>query len=112
MAAMKQGINIPVVCVVGLIGTLIMVNLVLGVQAWYFWSTDRLMAERAQGARDRDLRLLTAEQTANMTAVRFTDESKQTVAVPIDMAIDMWLADNAKEASGQNAGPVAASSAE
>ncbi|MEM8873956.1 MAG: hypothetical protein AAGD32_06815 [Planctomycetota bacterium] len=107
MAAMKQGINVPVVSMVGLIALLIMVNLVLGVQAWYYWSTDRLMAERAQDARDRDLRMLSEEQTANMTAVRFTDDSKQTVAVPIDMAMDMWLDANATDGTTPSSGATA-----
>lgn len=101
MAAMKQGINVSVVSIVGLVGVLIMVNLVLGVQAWYNWSTDRLMADRNQNGRDRDLRMLSEEQIGNVSQVRFTDDSKQTVALPIATAMDMWLDANANRSTEQ-----------
>ena len=96
MATMKQGINTPLVAVVGLIAGLLFVIVILGVQGWYAWQTDKIRAATYEGARDRDLARITAEQTENLKRVGYTSDARDAVALPIDAAMARWL-----EANGQ-----------
>ena len=92
--AMKQDIKVSIIVIVGTIGILILVLSALMVQGWYYWQNDKITAERYQNARDRDLVRVTAEQRDNLARLGYADETRATAALPIDRAIDLWLAEH------------------
>ena len=104
MATMKQGINTPLVAVVGLIAALLFVIVILGVQGWYAWQTDKIRAAAYEGARDRDLTRIVAEQTENLKRVGYTSDARDAVALPIDAAMARWLEANAQPGADADAG--------
>jgi hypothetical protein len=73
---------------------IIFILLVLMVQGWYYWQVDKITATNAQNSRDRDLARLVAEQQANNQRLGYADDSRELAAIPIDLAMDLWIAEH------------------
>ena len=66
MASIRQDINVGLIAFIGIVGSMVLLILVLGVQGWYAYESDRIRAERYDADQNLDWINLKAEQYANI----------------------------------------------
>ena len=109
MASVRQDIDVGLVAFVGIVSAMVLLIAVVGVQAWFAYETDKVLAERYEHDRNLDWIALKNEQYANIGdavgnatiyadnegvelpgvagGYRFADEAKTTLVVPIHVAM-------------------------
>jgi hypothetical protein len=80
-------VNTLGVVVVGLAGALLVYISFVGLQAYYYAQTSVLEAERDAEGKSAELRTLLAEQESELKGYRRLDAAKNTVTLPIDVAM-------------------------
>jgi len=87
------GIQIGKVVFVGLLGAILTIDAVVGLQALYYWQLDR--AERSESLYRPPAKLesLLAAQRARLTDYRVVDAKKRLVAIPIHRAMELVVAE-------------------
>jgi hypothetical protein len=66
MASVRQDVNVPLVAFVGIVSSMVLLILVLGVHAWFGYEQDLVLSERYAADRNVDWIALKAEQYANI----------------------------------------------
>jgi hypothetical protein len=98
--ALRQPANVRTILVVGAISALLLLVIVLAVDAGYRWyesSQEAQYDNRPVGIAPR----LRDEQTRKLSEYRWVDESQRIVAVPVDRAMGMMLAEAATRPATQ-----------
>jgi hypothetical protein len=95
--AFKQEVNVPLVLTIGIISGLLVLVIVIGMQAWYQSEEQNEMAVKAAEAAQRPDNWLVQLQRGQQLVIdekpHWTDEQKQSVAIPIGQAME-YLADH------------------
>lgn len=87
------GIQIGRVVFVGLLSVILMVDIVVGLQAMYYWQLDRTETAEELFQPPAKLTALTAAQQAQLTDYRIVDAKKGIVAIPISRAMSLVVAE-------------------
>ncbi len=107
-AAKQQGdLDIASIVAVAAIGTLLVVLLIIGVEAYFFKAQDAAYAA-AYATPDLEITKVKAEQQALLNAYLVPESGKGTLHIPIDRAIELTVRDGA---AGPASVPVAAAPA-
>lgn len=86
---MNYGIQLGKVVFVGLLGVVLTVDFVVGLQALYYWQLDRIEASEDASQQPANLAALTTGQEKRLTEYRMLDAEKGTVCVPIARAMKL-----------------------
>jgi hypothetical protein len=98
----EYGIQIGKVFFAGLLSLILTTDLVVGLQALYYWQVHQ--AETTQDFFERPMKLesLLTVQRTRLTDYRVVDAKKETVTIPIDRAMDLVVAElSAKDRTGE-----------
>jgi hypothetical protein len=94
------GINIGKVFFVGLLSVIVTVDIVVGLEALYYWQVTQTEAAEDADPRPANLRALLEVQQKQLTDYRVLDGKKGIVSIPIDRAMDLTLAELSRQDAG------------
>jgi hypothetical protein len=99
--AYKQEVNVPLIVTIGIIGGILVLVCVIGVQAWFQSEEQNEIALKAQEAEQRPDNWLSVLQDSQKAAIgvatttqpsttdaHWADQKKGTVAIPVAQAMD------------------------
>lgn len=111
MASVRQDINVGLIAFIGLVGSMVLLIVVVGVQAWFGYETDAIREARYASGLNLDWIRLRDEQYANLgdpvgngtiyasasgelegSGYRWTSEAKETAVMPIHAAMAAFVA--------------------
>jgi hypothetical protein len=87
------GIQIGKVVFVGLLSVIVTVNIVVGLEALYYWQLGRVEVAEESYQPPAKLKSLLAAQQTRLTDYRIVDAKKDIVAIPIGRAMELVVAD-------------------
>lgn len=87
------GINIGKVFFVGLLSLIVTTDIVVGLEALYYWQLNQTEAVEDAQPRPANLTALIEAQQNQLTDYRVLDRKKGIVSIPIDRAMELVLAD-------------------
>jgi hypothetical protein len=93
----KQNINIPLIVTVGLISSVLVFVIILGIEAWFYNELEDEQAIKHDGQSNWKLADQEMAQQEKLHTYRKVDDAKQVVAIPIEEAIKL----TAKKYSGR-----------
>jgi hypothetical protein len=94
--ANRQGVKIDHVLVIGAVAGFILIVLVIGVQGWFLDEVHQETARKWDNTPVQWLADLRAGQQQKIGSYRWLDRQKQTVAIPIDAAMKLLIANVGK----------------
>jgi hypothetical protein len=97
------GIQIGKVVFVGLLGVILTIDIVVGLQALYYWQLDRVETAEAAYPPPRTLETLVSAQRAQLADYRMIDAKKEIVAIPIGRAMKLVVAELSRSGSATTA---------
>lgn len=86
-----QDVNVPLILTIGVIGSLLLIVTVVGVQAWFHFESYQERQRKVYEVKDRELVTLQTAQRERLQGSRWMDEQQQRASVPIDDAMQMYL---------------------
>jgi hypothetical protein len=89
-------VNTPVIAAIGLVAVLLLVAFVLFLQVLYYRADAQQEAEKVIAQPPVELINLQTQQQAKLASYAWVDAKKGTVAIPIDRAMTLVLADPAR----------------
>jgi hypothetical protein len=87
------GINIGKVFFVGLLSVIVTADIVVGLEALYYWQLGETQVVEDAEPRPANLRALVEAQQKQLTDYRVLDKKKGIVSIPIGRAMDLTLAE-------------------
>jgi hypothetical protein len=117
MASVRQDINVGLLVFIGLVGAMVLLIIVLGVQAWFAFETDLIIRDRYRQDENRAYNALKSEQLANIgdpignsiiysaaidppvgygsaEGYRWTSDTRETAVIPIHEAMAQIVREN------------------
>jgi hypothetical protein len=94
------GINIGKIFFVGLLCVIVTIDIVVGLEALYYWQLNQIEAVEDAESRPANLRALLEAQQKQLTDYRVLDGKKGIVSIPIGRAMDLTLAELSRRESG------------
>jgi hypothetical protein len=91
-----QGIKIGHILVIGAVAGFLLIVLVIGVQGWFLQEVHRETTAQWGDTPIRWLAELRAAQQERINTYRWVDRQKQIVAIPIDEAMKLLIANGGK----------------
>ncbi len=85
----KQNINIPLIVTIGLVSTVLLFVIFVGLQAWFYSEVEDEQVIKNTGRINLKLADHDLAQREKMNHYRMVDSQKQIVAIPIDEAIKL-----------------------
>lgn len=85
--AMRQDVNYPLIITVGLVSTILLFVVVIGLQAWFYYEQE-LEHQRKSVRQPVTLTTARSVQPESMRQFRWIDREQQIVGIPIDLAIE------------------------
>lgn len=85
----KQNINIPLIVTVGLVSSVLIFVIIIGVEAWFYNELEDERVIKHQGQVNWKLTDQEMAQQEKLQTYRKVDDAKQTVTIPIDQAIKL-----------------------
>lgn len=82
-----QDINVPLLLTIGVIGTILLVTIVIGIEAWFRWEVIQEEQVKVINVSNQELDQLTQSQLANLTGGRWT-AGQTRGSMPIDDAMN------------------------
>ncbi len=104
--ATGDDVNTPVIALVGFISALLFFAIIVLLEVVFYWAEARQRYERDVSQPPQELATLMHNQQARLAEYRWVDEKKGVVAIPIDRAMELVVADlsgAAKPAAGKGA---------
>lgn len=87
------GVQIGRIVFVGLLSVILTVDIVLGLQALYYWQLSSIEASESMHYPPAKLAALLTAQRARLADYRMVDTEKGIVSIPIGRAMDMVVAE-------------------
>ncbi len=84
-------LNLKLLIVVALVSAILLVEIVVVTQAYFYNAQEDEMATKQIGQPSWELRELVLAQQADLNSYRWVDREKQRVAIPIDRAITQFV---------------------
>jgi len=97
--ANRQEPNIARILVIGAVAGILVIVLVIGAQGWYLQEVHEETAVKWEDTPVLWLATLRAGQREKINSYRWVDRQKQTVAIPIDKAMTLLIANGGKLAT-------------
>ncbi|HEY8668726.1 MAG TPA: hypothetical protein VIL86_18915 [Tepidisphaeraceae bacterium] len=94
--AKHQEVNIARILVIGAVAGFLLIVLVIGVQGWFLQEVHQETAAKWDDTPVRWLANLRAGQLEKINSYRWVDRQHQTVAIPIDEAMKLLLANGGR----------------
>lgn len=92
----RQGVKIDHVLVIGVVAGFVLIVLVIGVQGWFLDEVHQETARKWDDTPIQWLADLRQGQQQKINSYRWVDRQKQTVAIPIDEAMKLLIANSGK----------------
>ncbi|MCC7146284.1 MAG: hypothetical protein IT443_07540 [Phycisphaeraceae bacterium] len=83
--------NVPLIATIGVVGSILIFVIVLGVQAWFFSELAVELETKSLGQRNWTMREKELQQLRNIDTYRVLDAQAGTVAIPIDRAMELTV---------------------
>ncbi len=93
--AAQDDLNTPVIAVVGLLSAILLVVIIVLLMVIYYHVETREEYDKNFSRAPAELGNLVAKQQATLASFRWVDRQKQIVAVPIDRAMGLVVAEDA-----------------
>jgi hypothetical protein len=93
------GIQLGKVVFVGLLGVILTIDVVVGLQALYYWQLDRVETTEELHQPPAKRAALLAAQEARLADYRMADAKKGIVAIPIGRAMELVVAELSRSGS-------------
>jgi hypothetical protein len=93
---MKDELNVPVLATCGILGVLLLVVVVFGVQAYFLNYQNEEEARKADNTVNHFLVDLRSEQHKNISTYHWVDKDKKIAAIPIEDAMKAVVQANGK----------------
>jgi len=106
--ATGDDVNTPVIALVGFISALLFFAIIILLEVAFYWAEAQQRYEKDVSQPPLELTTLTHNQQARLAEYRWVDEKKGVVAIPIDRAMELVVADlsaGAKRARGKEGKP-------
>ncbi len=94
--AQRQEANVPLLLTIGTISGFLVIVLVIGIQAWFLREVQTEVAQKWDTPPIQPLTNQRQEQLHRISAYRVIDAGKNQVAIPINDAIEMIVAQQGK----------------
>ena len=94
--AYKEDVDSQLIITIGAVSGFLLIVLAIGLQAWFVSEEETELNSKSANAVNYQLADLRNEQLSNITTYRWIDRDKQIIAIPIDQAEKMLLANNGK----------------
>ncbi len=91
--ATGDDVNTPVIALVGFISALLFFMIIVLLEVVFYWTEARERYEKDFSQPPQELAALVQNQQARLAEYRWIDEKKGLVAIPIDRAMEMVVAD-------------------
>lgn len=88
----------PKVALVLTLGGILLVVIIFLLQAFYYAYEDRALSERVYGVEYTELRQLRADHQNQLRGYRWVNQKAGKVAIPIDRAIELYVAEQQRAA--------------
>jgi hypothetical protein len=88
-----QGVNTPIIALVGFLSTALVFALVVFVEVLYYQAQSQQVVQKDLGERPVELTKLVEGQQAELAQYRWVDEKNKVVAIPITRAMELTLRD-------------------
>ncbi len=85
---LKNDINVPLLATIGVISSMLLVVILLGVHTWYLWELQSEFGEKCAGATNAHVVEVKSAQLAHLQAFGKADPAKGTFRIPISVAMD------------------------
>ena len=89
----EYGIQIGKVVFVGLLSVIVTTDVVIGLEALYYWQLDRVEASDELYERPANIEKLVTAQRAQLADYRVLDAKKGVIAIPIGRAMDLTVSE-------------------
>ena len=97
--AKRQEVNIAAILVIGAVAGFLVIVLIIGAQGWFLQEVHDETAAKWEDTPVSWLANLRAGQREKINSYRWVDRQKQTVAIPIDEAMKLLVANGEKLAT-------------
>lgn len=87
-----RDVNVPLILTIGIVSTLVVVEIILLTQAAFYRAQDELVALKDPAQASWELQDLWLRQRQDLEAYHWIDRDKLTVAIPIDQAMKRYVA--------------------
>jgi hypothetical protein len=94
--AMKDAVNIPVIVTISIIGSLMVMVLVVGVQAWFLWEVNREVAVKWENTKQEPYTSLRKAQLEEISSYRWVEPDAKMVAMPVQAGMERLIASGGK----------------
>jgi nitrogen fixation protein FixH len=91
--ATGDDVNTPVIALVGFISALMFFAIIILLEVIFYWTDSQQRYELVVSQPPQELAALTHNQQARLAEYRWVDEKKGVVAIPIDRAMELVVAD-------------------
>ena len=85
-------VNIAMLATCGIVGGVVLIVLIIGLQAWFHHAHNVEYERKVVSQPYVELKSLQAKQLEQLHSYRLIDKDKGVVQIPIDLAIDRYLA--------------------
>lgn len=82
-----QDINVPLLTTIGVIGTILLVVIVIGIEAWFRWEVIQEEQAKVINVTNQELDQLTQGQLANLAGGKWASPDQTRGSMPIDDAM-------------------------
>ncbi|MEX2388860.1 MAG: hypothetical protein WD534_13360, partial [Phycisphaeraceae bacterium] len=72
-----QDVNVPLILTIGVISSLLLIVIVIGIQAWFHFEAYHERARKVYTTQDRELVELQTTQRQHLSSYRWVDEEQQ-----------------------------------
>ncbi len=93
MQQSRDDLNTPKIVLIGIISALLIFIIIVAVQAWFYHYYEQIYQERVVNQESEELKNLRANQQEILNSYRWIDQDNNTVAIPIDRAMELVLED-------------------
>jgi hypothetical protein len=101
--ATGDDVNTPVIALVGFISALLFFAIIILLEVAFYWAEAQQRYEKDMSQAPLELTTLTHNQQARLAEYRWVDEKKGVVAIPIDRAMELVVADLGTKAEAAGA---------
>src|SRR5689334_8386538 len=102
--AIEQQPNTPLLITIGAVSGFLLLVLIIGIQAWFLREVQRETRIKYEDVPAQPVTDLKIEQETKINQYRWVDQKKGTVAIPIDQAMKMIVANHGELPSTQPKG--------
>jgi phosphopantetheinyl transferase len=92
VAEFKQGINIPLILTIGIVGLIILLVLIVGTEAWYDSMTqDEAIVKASGDFGNKPLQDLKDAQLTHISGYNWVDKKNNVITVPVEDAMTIMV---------------------